>query len=87
MAKLYIHTYDKLEITQRMMTEGARLIEDAKRNYFFKAGKTLSNFGTSSKTYWTLINNVLNEAKIPMMPPLLENGLFFNGRYLKSTYL
>ena len=32
--------------------------------------------GTSSKTYWTLINTVLNEVKIPMIPPLLENGLF-----------
>ena len=59
-----------------MIAEGARLIEEAKRNYFFKAGKTLANPGTSSKTYWTLINTVLNKAKIPMIPPLLENGLF-----------
>ena len=57
---------DKLEGIQRMITEGARLIEEAKRNYFFKAGKTLSNPGTSSKTYWTLINTVLDKAKIPM---------------------
>ena len=67
---------DKLEGIQRMIAEGARLIEEAKRNYFFKAGKTLANPGTSSKTYWTLVNTVLNKAKIPMIPPLLENGLF-----------
>ena len=67
---------DKLEGIQRMIAEGARLIEEAKRNYFFKAEKTLANPGTSSKTYWTLINTVLNKAKIPMIPPLLENGLF-----------
>ena len=59
-----------------MITEGARLIEEAKRNYFPRAGRTLSNPGTSSKTYWTLINTILNKAKIPMIPPLLENGLF-----------
>ena len=59
-----------------MISEGARLIEEAKRHYFLKAGKTLSNPGTSSKTYWTLINTVLNKVKIPMIPPLLENGLF-----------
>ena len=67
---------DKVEDIQRMRTEGARLIEEDKRNYFFKAGKTLSNPGTSSKTYWTLIITVLNKAKIPMIPPLIENGLF-----------
>ena len=67
---------DKLEGIQKMISEGARLVEEAKRNYFFKAGKTLANPGSSSKTYWSLINTVLNKAKIPMIPPLLENGLF-----------
>ena len=67
---------DKLEGFQRMITEDARLIEEGKRNYFFKAGRTLSNPGTSSKTYWTFINTVLNKAKILMISPLLENGLF-----------
>ena len=36
----------------------------------------MANPGTSSKTYWTLINTVLNKIKIPMIPPILENGLF-----------
>ena len=67
---------DKLEGIQNMTSEATRLIEDAKRNYFRKAGKTLANPGTCSKTYWTLINTVLNKAKIPIIPPLLENGLF-----------
>ena len=49
---------------------------DAKRNYFLKAGNTLANPGTSNRIYWSLINNVLNRAKIPIIPPLLENGLF-----------
>ena len=67
---------DKLEGIQNKTSEATRLIEDAKRNYFRKAGKTLANPGTCSKTYWTLINTVLNKAKIPIIPPLLENGLF-----------
>ena len=52
------------------------MIEEAKRNYFRKAGNTLADPGTNSKTYWNLINTVLNKAKIPLIPPLLENGLF-----------
>ena len=67
---------DKLAGIQKMISEGAILIEEAKRSYFLKAGKTLANPETSSKTYWTLINTVLNKVKIPIIPPLLENGLF-----------
>ena len=52
------------------------MIKDAKRNYFLKVGNTLANPGTSSRTYWSLINSVLNKAKVPIIPPLLENGLF-----------
>ena len=55
---------DKLEGIQKMISEGARIIEEAKRNYSHGAGKTLANPGTSSKTYWTLTNTVLNKIKI-----------------------
>ena len=67
---------DKLEGIQNMISEGAKMIEDAKQNYLRRTGQTLANPGTSSKTYWTLINTVLNKAKIPIIPPLLENGFF-----------
>ena len=67
---------DKLEGIQKMICESAKMIEDAKKNYLRKAGQSLANPGTSGKTYWTLINSLLNKAKIPIIPPLLENGLF-----------
>ena len=59
-----------------MTSDGAKMIEDAKQNYLRKTGQTLANPGTSRKTYWSLINTLLNKAKIPIIPPLLENGLF-----------
>ena len=59
-----------------MITEGSKLIENSKRNYFLNTANTLANPGTSNRAYWSLINTVLNKAKIPMMLPLLENGLF-----------
>ena len=67
---------DKQEGIQKMISGGSQLIEDAKRNYFLKAGNTLANPGTSRKRYWSLINRVPSKAKIPIIPPLLENGLF-----------
>ena len=63
---------DKLEGIQKMISEGAKLIEDAKRTYLRKTGQTLANPGTSSKTYWTLTNTILNKAKIPIIPALLS---------------
>ena len=67
---------DKLEGIQKMISDGAKLIEDAKKNCLRKTGQILANPRTSGKTYWSLIDTVLNEAKIPIIPPLLENGLF-----------
>ena len=67
---------NKVEGIQKMISEGAKMIDDAKQNYLHNTGQTLANPGTSSKTYWSLINTVLNKAKIPIIPPLLENGLF-----------
>ena len=61
-----------------MISEGAKMIENAKQNYLRKTGQNLANAGSSSKMYWSLINTVLNKAKIPIIPPLLENGLFIS---------
>ena len=67
---------DTREGIQKMIAEGLKMIEDAKRDNFLKAGKTLASHGTPSKTYWPLISTVLHKAKIPIMPSILENGLF-----------
>ena len=67
---------DKLEEMKNMTSKCSKMIEDAKRKYFLKAGKTLANPGTGLKTYWSLLNSVLNKAKIPIIPPLLENRIF-----------
>ena len=67
---------NKIEGIQKMISDGAKMIHEAKQNYLRRAGHTLANPGTSSKNYWSMINSVLNKAKVPNIPPLLENGLF-----------
>ena len=59
-----------------MTLQGTRLVEEAKQRYFLKSGQTLSRADTANKMYWSFINRVLNKAKIPLIPPLLENGKF-----------
>ena len=67
---------DRLEAITNMISQGSKLIEDAKDKYFTKIGRTLSNPDTGKKLYWSLINKILNKAKIPIIPPLLENDVF-----------
>ena len=45
-------------------------------NSFTNVGRSLSDPSTGIKKYWCLINKILNKAKIPEMPPLLENDIF-----------
>ena len=67
---------ERLEGIQRIVAQGRKLIEDAKHNYFMQIGQTLSNTDASQKTYWSLINKVLNKDKIPIIPPRMENDSF-----------
>ena len=78
---------DKLEGIQSMISEGAKIIQNAKEKNLRKTGQTLANAGISSKTYWSLINTVLDKAKIPIIPPLLENGLFITNFAEKAQLL
>ena len=67
---------EKRENIETMISQGSTLIEDAKQRYFTKIGRTLSNPTTGRKSYWALINKILNKAKVPVTPPLLENDIF-----------
>ena len=50
-----------------MIAHGSKLIEDAKEKYLTKIGRTLSDPETGRKIYWSLINKILNKAKIPII--------------------
>ena len=67
---------DMVEGIQDMIAQGSKLVEDAKHKYFTNVGRTLSDPSTGTKKYWSLINKILNKAKIPEIPPLLENDIF-----------
>ena len=68
-----------------MISDGTKLIEDAKKNYLRKSGQILTNPETYS--YWSLINSVLNKAKLPIMSPLVENGLLITDVPEKAQFL
>ena len=67
---------DMLEGIQNMIARGSKLVEDARNRYFFNIGRKLSGPSSGTKIYWSVVNKILNKAKIPEIPPLLENDIF-----------
>ena len=68
---------EKLEGIKKMITRGSKLIEDAKQKYLISIGRTLSNPNTGRKTYWSIVNKLLNKTKIPIIPPLRKRHIYF----------
>ena len=51
-------------------------IETAKLSYFTNIGNKPNDRSTSQKSFWKIINNVINNCKTPKIPPLLVSNLF-----------
>ena len=54
--------------------ECTKQILEAKKNYILKMTKKLADSNTSPKTYWTILNRLLYNKKIPTIPPFLVDG-------------
>ena len=57
-------------------TEYTREIFEAKRQYILKMTSKLEDAFSAPKTYWTIIDHLLYNKKIPAIPPLLVDGNF-----------
>ena len=60
--KAYLEQYRK---------ECSDAIEKSRQKYLFNLGDKLADNRTGQKTYWKIINKLLNKCKIPRIPPLL----------------
>ena len=54
--------------------ECAKQILEAKKNYIVKMTKKLADSNTSPKMYWTILNRLLYNRKLPTIPPLLVDS-------------
>ena len=51
--------------------ECRQAVEFAKLTYLKNLGNKVNNPGTSQKSYWKIINRVMNKCRAPKIPPLL----------------
>ena len=65
--------------------ECAETIEKSKQNYLLNLGSKLADNCTGQKSYWKIVNNLLNKCKIPRIPPLLVTEKFITSSKEKAT--
>ena len=56
--------------------ECKQAVETAKLSYLTNLGKKVNDPNTSQKSYWKIINRVMNKCRAPKIPPLLVNNVF-----------
>ena len=52
------------------------ITESSKERYYAKIAGRLNNTQKSSKNYWSLLKNFLNNKNIPLIPPLFHENCF-----------
>ena len=62
-----------------------REILEAKKQYILKMKNKLEDAFTAPKTYWTIINHLLYNKKIPAIQPLLVDGNFVSDFNKKAN--
>ena len=61
--------------------------QDAVETYLANMGKKLNNPNTSQKSYWKIINKVMNKCKAPKISPLIVNNTFVLNYRKKAKLL
>ena len=66
---------DKIKL-ETFRKECKEAVERAKTDYLTNLGNKLSDPNTTQKSYWKIINRVMNKCRAPIIPPLLANNVF-----------
>jgi len=69
---------DKLRLNS-FRNECQEAVEKAKSNYLDMLGNNLNHPNTSPKSYWKIINRVMNKSRAPKVPPILVNNEFISN--------
>ena len=75
----YLKNIDNIQLRNNLISLQQRLrdlIDDSKQKYFLRLTQKLTTIQKSTKAHWTLLKNLLNNRKIPVIPPLFHNNKF-----------
>ena len=66
---------DKIRLDS-FRSECHQAVENAKLSYLTNLGNKVNDPNTSQKSYWKIINRVMNKSRAPKVPPLILNNEF-----------
>ena len=66
--------------------ECQQAVESAKLVYLTNLGNKINDPNTSQKSYWKIINRVMNKCRAPKIPPLFVNNRFILNYREKAKY-
>ena len=73
----------KLETLQNLIYE---TLDSCKRKYNENISKKLCSKATTPKYYWSLLKTMLNDKKVPCIPPIFHDNKFVTG-FSRKVYL
>ena len=80
-----IKTVDKVRI-DAFRIECQQAVESAKLVYLTSLGNKIDDPNTSQKSYWKIINRMMNKCRPPKIPPLFVNNRFILNCREKAKY-
>ena len=60
---------EEWEQVKTLSQNTSQMITSAKEKYCLKLGQKLSSPANSVKTYWSTLNKIMNQNKVPNIPP------------------
>ena len=66
--KLNGYKIEEKALVDRLRTEYQEAVVNAKENYLKNLGSKLADPTTGQKSYWKILNELLNKCKIPKIP-------------------
>ena len=76
--------HDKVRL-ENFRLECKQAIVNAKKTYLDRLGNRLHNQFGNGKTYWKILNKVMNRSKAPKIPPLIVGNKFILNCKEKAT--
>ena len=88
LTKIFYKNGQKTTDRDKVMLKSAECTQEileAKKTYIFTMSKKLEDSKTAPKAYWTILNRLIYNKKIPAIPPLFVKGNFAPDFSLKAN--
>ena len=89
LTKIFHKNGQKTTDRDKVMLKSAECTQEileAKKTYIFTMSKKLEDSKTAPKAYWTILNRLIYNKKIPAIPPLFVKGNFAPDFSLKANF-